>query len=80
MNASPSLLSRRRPKPPPMPPHMPIQRKFCMMSAITIEKNAATVITSMSRLITCVSSWAITPSSSGSLSWLRMPLVTATTA
>ena len=59
-----------------MPPHSPKRAS----SAATIEKKLAIVITATSRLATCVSSCASTPSISCGSRRFHRPCVTATTA
>ena len=51
-----------------------------MISAAIVAKKLAIVITITSRLITCVSSWAMTPSSSAGSSMFRRPRVAQTVA
>jgi hypothetical protein len=51
-----------------------------MISAAIVAKKLAIVITITSRLMTCVSSWAITPSSSAGSSMLSRPRVAHTVA
>ena len=75
--ASRALPPRSRLFPPPKKlTRMNISTTTVMRPA----KTTATVITRISRLPTCESSWASTPSSSARSSRARSPVVTATTA
>ena len=64
---------RRRPPPPKKKPN-------CRMIAASSAKKLAMVMISTSRFFTCVSSWAITPSSSLGESTLMIPVVAQTVA
>ena len=64
------------PPPPPKPP--PKKNPNCRMNEASVAKKLASVITITSRLITCVSSCAMTPSSSDDGSSSRIPRVAHT--